>query len=69
MSRKEINTKSHFKAMASHVSQQAYKRGSRLINGDQIFWKRRTDNIALYADITVSSGEANYLNDFYVLIR
>ena len=53
-----------FKAMASHVSQQAYKRGSRLINGDQIFWKRRTDNIALYADITVSSGEAKYLNDF-----
>ena len=53
-----------FKAMASHVSQQGYKRGTRLINGDQIFWKRRTDNIALYADITVSSGEAKYLNDF-----
>lgn len=53
-----------FKAMASHVSQKGYKRGSRLINGDQIFWKRRTDNIALYADITVSSGNAKYLNDF-----
>ena len=53
-----------FKAMASHVSQQGYKRGSRLINGDQLFWKRRTDNIALHADITVSSGNANYLNDF-----
>lgn len=53
-----------FKAMASHVSQQGYKRGSRLINGDQVFWKRRTDNIALHANITVSSGNANYLNDF-----
>lgn len=53
-----------FKAMASHVSQQGYKRGSRLINGDQVFWKRRTDNIALHADITVSSGNTNYLNDF-----
>ena len=53
-----------FKAMASHVSQQGYKRGSRLINGDQVFWKRRTDNIALHADITVSSGNVNYLNDF-----
>lgn len=53
-----------FKAMASHVSQEGYKRGSRLINGDQVFWKRRTDNIALHADITVSSGNANYLNDF-----
>ena len=69
MSRKEINTKSHFKAMASHVSQQAYKRGSRLINGDQIFWKRRTDNIALYADITVSSERLSISMIFYVLIR
>ena len=53
-----------FKAMSSHVSQQAYKRCSRLINGDQVFWKRRTDNIALHADITVSSGDTKYINDF-----
>ena len=54
-----------FKAMAAHMSQEGYKRGSRLINGDQVFWKRRTDNIALNADITVSSGDAIYLNDFF----
>lgn len=53
-----------FKAMAAHMSQEGYKRGARLINGDQVFWRRRTDNLALHAEITVSSGEASYLNDF-----
>ena len=53
-----------FKAMAAHMSQEGYKRGTRLINGDQVFWRRRTDNLSLDADITVSSGEATHLNDF-----
>lgn len=53
-----------FKAMAAHMSQEGYKRGSRLINGDQVFWRRRTDNLSLNAVITVSSGEATHLNDF-----
>ena len=53
-----------FKAMAAHMSQEGYKRGARLINGDQVFWRRRTDNLALNATITVSSGEATQLNDF-----
>ena len=53
-----------FKAMAAHMSQEGYKRGSRLINGDQVFWRRKTDNLSLNAVITVSSGEATHLNDF-----
>lgn len=53
-----------FKAMAAHMSQEGYKRGSRLINGDQVFWRRRTDNLSLNAAIAVSSGEATHLNDF-----
>lgn len=53
-----------FKAMASHMSQKAYKRGARLINGDQVFWNRRTDNLALNANIIVSSGDAKHINDF-----
>ena len=53
-----------FKAMAAHMKEEGYKSGARLINGDQVFWRRRTDNLALHAEITVSSGEALYLNDF-----
>lgn len=61
---RELVTNPIFKAMAAHMSQEGYKRGARLINGDQVFWRRRTDNLALHADITVSSGEASQLNDF-----
>ena len=51
-------------AMAAHISQKAYSRGELLINGDQVFWEKRTDNKALHAIFDVSSGEAKYLNDF-----
>lgn len=51
-------------AMASHISQKAYSRGELLINGDQVFWEKRTDNKVLHAKIDVSSGDAKYLNDF-----
>lgn len=51
-------------AMAAHISQKAYSRGELLINGDQVFWEKRTDNKALQAIFDVSSGEAKYLNDF-----
>ena len=60
----ELVTNPIFKAMAAHMSQEGYKRGSRLINGDQVFWRRKTDNLSLNAVITVSSGEATHLNDF-----
>lgn len=50
--------------MAAHISQKAYSRGELLINGDQVFWEKRTDNKALHAIIDVSSGDAKYLNDF-----
>ena len=37
---------------------------SKIINGDQIFWQRRTDNLALNSKISVSSGDSKYINDF-----
>ena len=52
-----------YKGMSKHVSQHAYSRSSQLINGDQIYWERRTDNLALHAKISVSSGDGRYLND------
>jgi LmbE family N-acetylglucosaminyl deacetylase len=33
------------------------------LNADMVFWQRRMDNLALYADCRVSSGCAKYLND------
>ena len=52
-----------YKGMSKHVSQHAYSRSGQLINGDQVYWERRTDNLALHAKISVSSGNELYLND------
>lgn len=53
-----------FRALGSHMSQSSYKHGPKLINGDQVFWQRRTDNVALRATITTTSGDCSKLNDF-----
>ena len=45
-------------------SQNAYAKESRLLNGDKVFWERRTDNLALSASLTASSGDALLLKDF-----
>lgn len=56
-----------FKALCCHLSQKASRRAIQLINGDEVFWRRRTNNLALTGHITVSSGNAKYLTDFQML--
>jgi LmbE family N-acetylglucosaminyl deacetylase len=48
--------------LAAFESQNAVSREGRLLNGDKLFWERRTD--ALLADVTASSGNAALLQDF-----
>lgn len=53
-----------YKALAKHRSQLIIKQYAGIINNDQIFWQRRTDNLLRNAEIKVSSGNKQYLNDF-----
>lgn len=53
-----------FAALKKHYSQRAYQKAVRIINSDQVFWERRTDNLTFRGTISVSSGNGNYLNDF-----
>lgn len=48
-------------------SQHAWQYAEGAINSDQVFWQRRTDNLALRADVITSSGTADYINDFMIL--
>lgn len=50
--------------LQSYGSQHAYSKEARLLNGDKVFWERRTDNLALAASVTASSGDAALLHDF-----
>lgn len=55
------------KAFCCHVSQKGYRYAAKVANGDQVFWKRRTDNLSMQAAVSASSGNINYLNDFLLL--
>ena len=56
-----------FQALRKHISQRAYTKAKQIINSDQVFWERRTDNLVMKAHISVSSGNAEKLNDFLYL--
>ena len=53
-----------YRALQQHRSQWADLPAPRIINGDCVYWERRTDSLTYYADIRVSSGEGKYLRDF-----
>ena len=53
-----------FSALNCHKSQCINGRASSTINGDQIFWQRRTDNLLNESKLTVTSGNMEKLHDF-----
>ena len=53
-----------YHALKKHRSQWAELQAPRVINGDCVYWERRTDSLTYCADIRVSSGNAEYLRDF-----
>lgn len=56
-----------YQALSFYSSQSANERAGRIINGDKVFWERRTDSLLYHADISVSSGDKNKLTDFMLL--
>ena len=62
-----IWNKKAFKALKCHDSQYAILRARSIINADNVFWQRRTDNLLYNAKLSVSSGNAEKLRDFMIL--
>lgn len=56
-----------YKALSLHGSQGCNLRAESIISGDTVFWHRDTSSLCYTADITVSSGEAAYLNNFKLI--
>ena len=59
-----IENSSVYQALSLYASQQATDYADSIINGDKVFWHRRTDSVLYNAKITASSGDAAVLNDF-----
>lgn len=56
-----------FQATRCHLSQRAMLKAEQIINSDEVFWVRRTDNLLFSGQVTVSSGEGKYLHDFRMI--
>lgn len=56
-----------YSTLVGYTSQNAQRFAGRIINGDRVFWQRRTDSLLNSSQITTTSGSANFLNDFMIL--
>ena len=56
-----------YQPISLYKSQRAGIAAGAIINGDKVFWQRRTDSLLLNAQIDVSSGNAEKLNNFMLL--
>lgn len=59
-----LNSNLIYQALRAHFSQGIIHNAKRIINSDQIFWRRMTTSLSYQAKIIVTSGNAKYLNDF-----
>lgn len=56
-----------YKALQLYQSQHAQEHFENILNSDSVFWRRRTDSLTYRSQISVSSGAAEYINDFKTL--
>ena len=56
-----------YQALSMYRSQNAEICAESVINGDKVFWQRKTTSLCYQATISVSSGNGEKLNDFMLL--
>lgn len=56
-----------FKQLMYHETQEAYFQAERIVNSDKVFWYRDTNSLCYRAQVRVSSGNGELLNDFMLL--
>ena len=61
-----MQNSSSYIAMAEYSSQTATDHANGILNGDKVFWKRRTDSVLYNAEISASSGDASHLTEFKI---
>ena len=59
-----LNNNLIYSALRAHFSQGIIHNAKRIINSDQIFWRRLTTSLSYQSHITVTSGNGQCLNDF-----
>ncbi len=66
LSRSLVTSKA-YEALSIHASQNGRYFAASVVNGDRVFWQRRTDSVCGSSEISVSSGQGDYLNNFMLI--
>lgn len=59
-----LNCNLIYNALRAHFSQGIIHNAKRIINSDQVFWRRLTTSLSYQAQLTISSGNGQCLTDF-----
>lgn len=59
-----LSNNSVYRSLDQYASQDAWLQAERILNGDKVFWERRTDSLLYDAEIFVDGEKTKLLNDF-----
>ena len=59
-----LSNNSVFSSLSGHASQKAVHAAPRVLNGDKVFWERRTDSLLYNAEFFIGTEKTHLLNDF-----
>lgn len=59
-----LSRNAFFRALRQHRTQEAWQKADEIINIDEVFFQRETDNLLYTAELIASSGNPAYLRDF-----
>lgn len=59
-----LSNNSVYESMNQYESQDAWWQAERVLNGDKVFWERRTDSLLYNAEIYIGSEKTTLLNNF-----
>lgn len=59
-----ISADIQYKILQCEAERDAYKRAPKVINGDKVFWERKTDSLLYNSNITCDGKAVSGLNDF-----
>ncbi len=59
-----LSNNSVYNSLSKYSSQHAVDKAECILNGDKVFWERRTDSLLYNAEIFVNDSKTHLLNDF-----
>lgn len=59
-----LSNNSVYQSLEGYFTPRAYNHATKILNGDKVFWERRTDSLLYDAEISVNGNKSFIMNDF-----